>query len=57
MKTTYNKYKNNLILFVAIEIAYVSLFISDYHDKCLSYKLKISCLSKHCMDFDIDLGS
>jgi len=46
METTYNIYKNNLILSFAIEITYVSLYISAYHDKRWCYKLQISCLAK-----------
>jgi len=52
-------YKNNLahmqkqynfILFFSIEIAYVSLYISSYHDNSMCHKLQISCLSKQAHD-------
>jgi hypothetical protein len=42
---------NFIIITFDIGIAYVSLYISAYHDKCLCYKLHISCLSKQGLCF------
>jgi hypothetical protein len=38
-------------LSLVLKIAYASLYISAYLDKCLCYKLQISCLSKQALSF------
>jgi hypothetical protein len=40
MKTAYSMYKNNLILFDAIKIAYLSLCIRAYHLSACSISCK-----------------
>jgi len=39
----------NIILSLAIKIAYASLYISAYYDKHMCYRLQISCLSKQAL--------
>jgi hypothetical protein len=47
MKNAYSVYqKTKINLSNATKIAYGSLYISTYHNKCLCYKLQISCLPK-----------